>query len=154
VDPALLGAFDDMNEISTAKRLRMHEKGLPSDGSYDFVAGHITLSRLKKAFSNGRYVTILREPRSRILSTYLYFRGMSRKQLQPWGLYANRLLLARERLALTLSSKSIATLFDNIATRLLLSPHPAIPVNGFINEQDHNHLFNDAIAKLPGVRFR
>jgi hypothetical protein len=113
------------------------------------VHGHFAFSTLQARYPNHQYMTLLREPYSRILSHWLYWRMQRNDELAGWGEWGtNHVRLARQPLAQFLGNATLACQIDNLRTRMLLWPHPNIPDNSFIDERDDEVLISTALARL------
>ena len=150
-DRAFFGAFDQFDTIAPETRRFIHfsPDTLPRDEPV--VRAHMALSTLRAAYPTGRFMTVLREPRCRLLSHYLFWRGFLPAQLEPWGAWANYSRIAEQPLAAFLTDPRIACQTDNVATRLLLWPNAAIPPDRFIDPQHDAALIaqaTDALARL------
>ena len=147
-DRVLFGAFEGFDSISPDLRRSIYlgPKSLPSDA--EFVSGHISFSTFSENYQNATYITVLREPISRILSLWLYWRTQSDDQLRAWGDWAERVCISHRSLLYFLSSKDIACQTDNICVRMLLWPHPLIPDSGFIDESNDETLLDQATDRL------
>ena len=132
LDQSIFGAFADFDGFAPDLRKMIYSAARPLPQTDALLMGHMAASTLARARRDTRLVTILREPRSRLLSHWLFWRGQTDEELQPWGAWADRVRLARAPLWHFLADPQIACQTDNIATRMLLWPHPAIPANGFI----------------------
>jgi hypothetical protein len=153
-DRCLFGAFNSFDTVSPALRETIHVgNGLPRAEGADFVAGHLALSTLTEICGNAKLVTLLRDPRSRVLSLWLYWRTHSDHQLAPWGDWAAYVKQAREPLATFLGCPQIACQTDNLITRMLLWPNPLIPVDNFIAEDDDRTLVAAALKALGRFAF-
>lgn len=148
----LFGHFSKFDTISAniQRDIYLDDSDLP-DG--DFVSGHFALSTLRKRYGTTNFLTILREPTSRILSHWLYWRSFSNEELRFWGLYAEYLKQARHSLAHFLSCKDIASQTDNVSVRMLLYPHRLISPADFINPCDDDDIIKDAISNLNYLSF-
>lgn len=98
-------------------------------------------------------MTVLREPRSRVLSQWLYWRSRSDDSLKPWGTWGHVVALARLPLITFLNSPAAACHTDNVAVRMLLCPHPLIPDEGFIAGAHDARLSDEAAMRLQGFDF-
>jgi hypothetical protein len=121
--------------------------------SASFVTGHISASTLTARRSGVQLVTILREPRSRLLSHWLFWRGLTDDQLRAWGKWADRVRAAYRPLAEFLSDPDVASNTDNMAVRMLLWPHPNIPGGDFIDRRADRRLISAAMARLEEFAF-
>lgn len=146
-DRVLFGDFAEFATLGNAIRQEIHVSPdrLPAA---DLIAGHLAYSSLQQRYPNAQFVTVLREPFSRLLSHWLFWRGHSDEQLAPWGAWADRVRLSRLPLAAFLSSPSIACQTDNVAVRMLLWPHRWIPVDDFIDPRHDARLLAEASERL------
>ncbi len=98
-------------------------------------------------------MTVLREPRTRLLSHYTFWRGWDPARHADWDPYdASRRAVASTWVDF-LTDPSIASQTDNLVARMLLSPHPSIPLDGFIDPADDDALVSAASAVLDGFGF-
>jgi hypothetical protein len=148
IDRVLFGDFEAFDSIDPELRrwIRLDSTGLPSDA--DFVSGHISFSTLLHRYPTAQRITILREPVSRILSHWLYWRAQSDDQLRGWGAWAERVYKSKGPLIDFLSYRGIACQIDNHYTRMLLWPHRLIPNNDFIDRRNDQALVGQATARL------
>lgn len=152
LDAVLFGRFDEFETISGEHRqnIFLDQSDLPGS---DFMWGHIAFSALFQRYEMANFLTILREPTSRILSHWLYWRSFTDKELAPWGKFAEHVKQAREPLVHFLACKEIAAQTDNVSIRMLLWPHTLIPPDDFINPRDDDTLIRKAIARLKQFAF-
>jgi hypothetical protein len=152
-DRWLFGAFRSFETISPELHQLIYETLPPANG-IDFVAGHIAYSTLVQGRPAARFMTVLREPRSRILSQWMFTRSFSDETLRPWGVAWGRVIRrAREPLVEYLNHREVAHSTDNIAVRMLLWPHPLIPDDGFIDSASDKRLASEAAARLKAFDF-
>jgi hypothetical protein len=149
-------AFGDFAGFDTVDRMLMRDIYL--DGklpqlSASFVTGHISASTLSAHRAGAQLVTILREPRSRLLSHWLFWRGLTDDQLRPWGKWADCVRAAYKPLAEFLSDPHVASNTDNMTVRMLLWPHPDIPGGDFIDRRADEQLVSAALARLDAFAF-
>ena len=118
----------------------------------DIIAGHVSRQTLLALAGprQGHLLVIAREPRSRLLSHWLYWKTYDAPTRALYGTWGERIALARLDLAGFLSREEIACQTDNIFLRMLLWPHPAIPDQGFIAKDDDTELLTEAESKLDG----
>lgn len=152
-DRSLFGAFDDFDTVAEGLRNQIYLDRQPRHYSYAIIAGHKSLFSLQAAYRNQPLVTIMREPRIRLLSHYIFWRLIPDENLALWGRYGEYMKLARAPIGDFLKQRTIACQTDNIFTRFLLSPHPDIPVDGFIAERSREALIRDGLAKLACFDF-
>ena len=152
-DRSLFGAFTAFDTIAPSIRERIHIRGrLPADGG-NLIAGHLALSTLTAICPDADRMTVLREPRSRVLSHWVYWRALSDDELALWGHWAAYLKQAREPLKSFLNCPEIACHTDNLITRMLLWQHPLIPVYDFIKEENDEILLSAASTALEHFAF-
>lgn len=118
-----------------------------------FFSGHIALSSLKAAYPTSSIFTILREPRSRILSTWLFWRSLPDSVLAPWSEWGDRLAVARDTLSHFLTDPRIACQTDNLCLRMLVWPHPRLPDADFIPPEADDELLDAAHRALKRLDF-
>lgn len=152
-DRVLFGDFCAFHSLAPSERSRVYVEpsDLPTDG--DFVAGHMAFSTLCRRYSAANYLTVLREPLSRILSHWLYWRAVSENLLEPLGEWADYVRQARKPLRDFLSCPDVACQTDNLGVRMLLWPHRLIPDGGFIKSRNDNALMDEAMARLKQFAF-
>src|SRR6185437_1118360 len=115
-----------------------------ADEVIDFVAGHITYSTLVQGRPAARLMTVLREPRSRILSLWIFYRSQSDETVSRLAGFGRVVRLARRPLIEFLNHPEAACHTDNKYVRMLLWPHPLIPDDGFIDEASGERLVCEA----------
>jgi hypothetical protein len=98
-------------------------------------------------------MTVLREARSRLLSHWMFWRAHRDEQLTTLGSWAGYVQKATAPLVDFLEDRAIAAQVDNIAVRLLLWPHAAIPVDSHIDPRDDAALLREALVKLEEMDF-
>jgi hypothetical protein len=152
-DQAFFGGFTDFESVAPENRQYIHlsPETLPRDEQ--FVRAHMSLSTLLAAYPQGRFVTVLREPVSRVLSHFAFWRGFSAPQDAAWGSWATRHEGARGTLEAFLQAPMLACQVDNVATRLLLWPHKCIPDDGMIDPAHDAILLAAAKSRLARLDF-
>ncbi|HZF77468.1 MAG TPA: hypothetical protein VE033_16700 [Acetobacteraceae bacterium] len=131
-DRSVFGTFDEFDTIHPELRRTICLDPTDLDPDADLVTGHMALSTLRARFREHRRFTILREPRSRLLSLWLYWRALPSATLSFWGTWAERARQSHRPLLDFLTVPEVACQTDNQVTRLLLWPHELIPDWGFI----------------------
>jgi len=118
----------------------------------DLIAGHVSQRTLLALAGprQGNLLVIAREPRSRVLSHWLYWKTYDARTRALYGAWGDRIALAQHDLGDFLTRNEIACQTDNIFLRMLLWPHPAIPERGFIDEADDPELLDEAERRLDG----
>jgi hypothetical protein len=152
-DLAFFGPFDDFASVDPATRGFIHTTPETLPPGEKLVRAHMSLGTLRAAYPDGQFLTVLREPVSRILSHFLFWRGFSDAQIREWGGWAAVMRLAQGDLAGLLESPAAACQIDNVALRLLLWPNPAIADGGFIPPAEDAALLLQAQAALRGFSF-
>lgn len=137
-DRSMFGGFDAFETLAPGLRPIVYPDGLPPGEGADLVAGHFAYSTLAKGRPNARFMTVLREPRSRLLSLWISRRAVWRE---------------RQALAEFLNYPEAGCQTDNIAVRMLLWPHPLIPDAGFIDIAADERLACEAAARLKSFAF-
>lgn len=147
-DRVLFGEFRAFESIPTCKRsaIYLDASDVPAHG--DFVAAHMAFSTLRSHYGTANYLTVLREPMSRILSHWLYWRSFSEDQLSAWGKWAEYMREARNPLEHFLSCPRVACQVDNVSVRMLLWPHRLIADDDFIDQRNDEALVNEAVGQL------
>jgi hypothetical protein len=152
-DRAFFGGFSDFASVPAENRAYIHLTPESIPRNETFVRAHMALSTLRAAYPGGRFMVVLREPVCRVLSHFVFWRGFTAEQDQGWGGWAARSGLARGSLEAFLEAPDVACQIDNVATRLLLWPHTAIPENGMIDPAVDAELIAAAEARLDFVDF-
>lgn len=147
-DRSLFGPYDDFASWSPTefKRMALSPAALESDAKY--VSGHFAVSTILQGLPDAQLVTLLREPVSRLLSHWIYWRKVCEGNLDGFGSWAERLVLSRGTLSEFLSEPSIACQTDNVAVRMLLWPSPLIPDDDFIAPEHDEELLRQAMEML------
>jgi hypothetical protein len=153
LDRSIFGLFQHFGTLDPdlRKMICFDFKSIPPDA--DFVAGHFSYSTLSQVRPTGQLITVLREPISRILSHWLYWRAQSDESLVAWGDWADFVRCARRPLEDFLTHEDLGCQIDNLTVRMLLWPHPRIPSRGFINADDDANLIIEASERLERFTF-
>ncbi|WP_310962188.1 hypothetical protein [Nocardioides terrisoli] len=153
VDRSGFGSFRDfatMHAIPTARVILAPDQ-LPA--AADLVAGHFSPSTTRARYPTSPHFTVLRSPRARLLSTWLFSRAHTELTLRHWGPYGDWIRRARSRLAEYLADPSVAAHTDNAMTRMLLWPHALIPDADFIDPAHDNELVEAILGALEGFDY-
>jgi hypothetical protein len=154
-DRLLFGSFSDFASIrpEISQTIWQSNQGFRQNHER-FVACHMGLTTLRRAFPEAQFITTLREPLARLLSHWLFWRTIPEDQLEKWGKpWSERLKLARLPLSDFLSEPRIAAQTDNLQLRTLLWPHHLVPVDDFIDSTDDQDLLSLAIPRLRAFDF-
>ena len=151
-DHAFFGTFREFETMSPGVRQDIYQSLPPANGP-DFVYGQFAYSTLVQGRPAARVMTVLREPRTRLLSLWLYWRSFSDADHAAAGAWGRVQRLTRRPLAEFLNQSEAACQTDNVYVRRLLWPHPLIPDNGFIDSASDECLVGEAIARLKAIDF-
>jgi hypothetical protein len=148
VDSFSLGSSDALASLDrSARRLIITRPAqLPSD--VDLVAGHLTPSTTRERYPGAQDLTVLREARSRLLSSWLFSRAHTDRELRHLGDFADLVRRARNPLTAYLSDPAAAAHTDNVMLRFLVWPHPLIRPDRFISASHHADLLELARDSL------
>lgn len=147
-DRTQYGGFD---QFATLEKWVRHGTALTPEeipGDADVLVGHLGLSTILARYPEARLATVLREPRCRQISHWLYWRGYGPETRALYGAWGENIALSQHDLADYLERPEIACITDNCVTRMLLWPHPLIPDAGFIAPQHDATLLAEARAAL------
>jgi hypothetical protein len=152
-EPAVYADFSRFDEMKDPFRstIALNEEHFAALGAHAAVFGHFTLSTLLRLSEPSSIGTVLREPRSRLLSHYAYWRtepGLA-ERVAPYHMPEH----AQRRLDEFLAEPRIARQTDNIVCRLLLFGDERLPDTDFIALGDVAALADAAIARLDSLAF-
>jgi hypothetical protein len=151
LDAGLFGRFNEFEALSedVRQKIYLNHSDLPES---DFVSGHFAFSTLVQRYKTANFLTILREPTSRILSHWLYWRAS--EESAQWRKYSEYVKPAVIRgLVHFLTCRKIAAQTDNLSVRMLLWPHRLIPPDDFISPRNDDTLIHEAIGRLKHFAF-
>jgi hypothetical protein len=152
-DATAFGGFRDFATVSPALMRDVYIGDRLPDLGAAFVTGHIARSTLSARRPRVQLLTVLREPRSRLLSHWLFWRGLTDEQLLGWGRWADVIRIARRPLADFLADPAAAGNTDNMAVRMLVWPHPDIPADGFIDRGADRRIVSAALEAVGSFAF-
>jgi Sulfotransferase family len=152
-DEMLFGDFTAFESLSEQLRLSIYLNTNDLPKRTAFVAAHMSFSTLSRGFPGGQLLTLLREPVSRLLSLWLFWRSHTDEQLRDWGRWGDRVRNSRHPLVDFLRATQIACQTDNQLLRLLLWPHRLIPRNDFIDDRHDATLIQAAAERLTRFSF-
>jgi hypothetical protein len=152
-DRVMFGSFNGFESFEAETRRSICLNPASLDQNADFVTGHISFSTLAARYPDAQFLTVLREPISRIISHWLFWQNFSGERLNAYGEYASRLLQSRAPLGDFLSSRDVASQTDNVHLRMLLWPHRLIPEGNFIDPRFDNQLLQEARVRLQKFAF-
>jgi len=119
-------------------------------GRYRAVSGHFSLATLLQIADASSICTVLREPRARLLSLYMYWRTPGTTEF--WAPY-HTAGYARQPLWKFLSEPVLAPAIDNQVCRMLLYGDPRLPESSFAAQSDVESIAADAIERLDTLGF-
>jgi hypothetical protein len=151
MDRTLFGDFEEFDTMDPEIRSRIVLDPADLPAGADVVAGHLGLATITARQREIRLATVLREPRARLLSHWLYWRSYDDEVLARYGGWQQAMALSRLDFPDFLAHAQIACIADNLLVRMLLSPHPLIPLAGFIDPQHDSALI--AAARSALARF-
>jgi hypothetical protein len=152
-DRVLFGGFTQFDSFSDAARQQVYDSAGALPRSAAVIAGHFAYSTLRAAYPDGQLLTILREPVSRLMSHWVFWRKHANDGPAEWGAWTDIVRHACRPLATFLAEPQAAAQTDNLALRMLLWPHPGIPVDGFIDPGHDRVLLQEARRRLDDFAF-
>ncbi len=152
IDRLLLGTFDRFSEFDdeVARTIYLDGSKMPEA---KLIMGHFSYKTLTDRYPDAQLLTFLREPLSRLLSHWVYWRCMSDEYLVRWGNWQDCIKLSRGTLKEFLTDPRIACQTDNLATRMLLWPDKRIGNDSFIDPDQDSRLLRDALNRLNSVAY-
>jgi hypothetical protein len=152
-DRSLFGVRIDLETLEATLRRTIYScpREMPPDA--DLVMGHIARTTLCAAYPSHRIFTVLRDPRSRLISHWLFWRSHSDETLDPWGTWGERVKISRQPLRQFLTSPEIACQTDNLLVRMLLWPHAGIADDAFISPESDEVLLEAGRRALRSFDF-
>ncbi len=151
-DTSLFCDFGDFHLMrpETRSRIVTSPEEVRSLGQYRAVSGHFSLPTLLQVADAPSIATVLREPRARLLSLYMFWRTPAVGELMlPYDADAH----AQRPLWEFLSEPLLAPSIDNQVCRLLLHGDPRLPVSDFAAAADIESIAADAIERLDTLGF-
>ena len=119
--------------------------------TYGFVVGHFALPVLERVAPASEIVTVLRGPRSRLLSLYRYWRRQYAQHVANWG-DAGPHRHALRALPDFLGDPSLARWTDNVVARFAMHGDPRVRDGAFVDPADVEALSEAAIERLERLR--
>jgi hypothetical protein len=151
--PLFCGGFNDFDLLDPGVRamLVIDSDELRELSDSAVVSGHFSLSTLLRITDASSITTVLREPRSRVLSHYAFWR-LSPTVRRDWR-GDPALDHALRPLDEFLSEPQVAGAIDNLVCRMLLRGDTRIPDLGFIAPEHVDDLGSRAITALQTLGF-
>ncbi|MFZ1925848.1 MAG: hypothetical protein WAU42_06875 [Solirubrobacteraceae bacterium] len=151
-DTSIFCDFNEFDSLCPETRAEIvvteNEKKLLA--AYPAVSGHFSLPTLNQITDPSSIVTILREPRTRLISLYIYWRIP--EIYERWNPYRVDMHALRP-LAEFLSEPRLAAVTDNQVCRMLLHGDSRVPSTSFIANSDIENVALDAIKRLSTIGF-
>ena len=145
------GTFDDWPSVAPEWRARVVGQGLALPSRPVLVAGEFTPATTMAAYPDGQHVTLLREPRSRLVSLWDFLRTKPPEDNVLFGSYGtSRAPHAQRGLAHFLAADLELEIVDNQYVRMLLWGHPLVRDGRPIDERDDEELLDAAVDVLLG----
>lgn len=116
---------------------------------FSLLAGHFHYNDVFNRYPDSHYLTVFREPCSRLLSLWLFWRTHEDSVLSE---NQEAVKISRFSLVEFLSNTDIALSIDNSFVRSILN-HPEIPKEGFIDPANDEQLFSEAIKIIDKFDF-
>ncbi len=134
----------------TRSRIVTSPEEVRSLGLYQAVSGHFSLPTLLQIADASSIATVLRDPRARLLSLYMFWRTPAVGELMaPYDADAH----AQRPLWEFLSEPLLAPSIDNQVCRLLLHGDPRLPASNFAAPADIESIAADAVEQLDTLGF-
>ncbi len=131
------GGFDPCIPASSQGRMTSPDEMAAACGRHQLVMGHYSAANLNASGCRA-LATLVREPRSRILSLYRYLQSMSVEERHSWGSWGSEVLaISDSPIDVFLSSEQAWPITHNaMARQLLLQRNPDPPPDAGSHIQD------------------
>jgi hypothetical protein len=147
MDQRLFGAFTRFDSMDPAIRSRIlidDEIDAVHEAEFGAALGHFSLDTLVRLGAR-TIVTVLREPRVRVLSHYLYLRSWPAEAHAIYGTYDHTRKAAGSSLAEFLGDATSLSQIDNVQSRMIL-PADLVPPDRPLSRQLAN-VYREALAR-------
>lgn len=151
LDHVMFGDFTDFRSIAPAMRSQIVATPSELPEFADFVTGHISPWTTRRRYPRARHLTALREPRSRLVSQWLFNRAHTDFMIRHWGNFDAWFKIGRASLSEWLDSTTTVPISDNAITRFLVWPTEIVPANDFIHPETDQRVL--AAARESLARF-
>jgi Sulfotransferase family len=152
-DPILFGAFQNYSSLKDEALKIIYQNITDMPDHADLVMGHFSLTTLCNRYPHAQRITFLREPISRLLSHWVFWRCQGDETFSAWGEWSDYIKIARKNLKDFLTDARIAPQTDNVAIRMLLWPHQHIGADTFIQRNDDRRLLREALGRLDSFSY-
>ncbi|WP_235737230.1 hypothetical protein [Nocardioides alcanivorans] len=148
LDLSLVGGYDNVDGTGEQVQAMFHltPDTLPADA--DLVLGHLAPGTTLARYPEGRFLTLLRDPRLRLLSQWIHSRSLSDFDLRHYRREGTAFRIARLPLLDYLDHANVAPNVDNTITRFLTWPHPLLRQDAFIDPEHDAELLAAARATI------
>jgi len=150
-DRCLFGAFEDFGGFAPAQRRDVYFGPRQISPFCDMLAGHFSLTTIRAWAPDAAVVMLLREPLSRLLSHWVFWRAEAAAAARTLGRWHEVVARALGSFADFLTAPAAACQTDNVALRMLLWPHALIPADDFIQAAHDEALLAQADRRLAGL---
>lgn len=151
-DRTLFGTFDDFEKINERGNV-VYLEATDMPANADLVMGHFSYHTLKARYPYGQQITFLREPFTRLLSLWIFWRCQTDEALAGWGKWEDFVKISRLSLKEFLSDTRIASQTDNMALRMLLWPSTDTPPDQFIDVRLDHSVLRQAFERLDSFSY-
>lgn len=152
LDSSVFCGFDDFELLRPEARAQIvaNLREVQELRQYRAVSGHFSLPTLLQISDAPSIATVLREPRSRLLSLFMYWRipGIG-DLLAPYRASEH----AHRPLSEFLSMRLLAPAIDNQVCRMLLHGDRRLPASAFAAQADVDSIAMEAIERLDTLGF-
>lgn len=148
-DTSIFCEFSDFDEFDDPARdmVAADDAEIEALAGYDAVLGHFSLPTLLRLTTAPNIATIVREPRARLLSAFMFVH-LSR-MIEMWGRYGQEAFSLPARSATAFFTvPRLARLTDNQICRLILHGDPRMRDGKFIASHDADGLAEAALTQL------
>lgn len=152
-DRCALGDFTEVDRLSPSARRGLLRRPEDIGPEVDAVFGHIAPSTTRARFGRPNDLTVLREPRVRLVSHWLFSRAHTDGMLRGWAEWGECVRRARLPLVSYLADPLVAFCTDNLVTRFLTWPHPLLAPDTFIAPSAEAELLDVALERLGAFGF-
>jgi hypothetical protein len=151
-DKSVFIDFDDLDLMRPEARdlVVVGRDEVQALGQYRMVSGHFSLTTLLQISDAASIATVLREPRARLLSLYMYWRVPNIGDFWAPSRTADH---ARRPLGEFLSEPYLAPVIDNVVCRMLLYGDARLRESDFASVDDIESLAADATKRLDALGF-
>jgi len=148
LDPILYGS----HPLPVNASARLIDDSVEGLDQYAYMAGHLSLPTMERGFDAADIACILREPRSRLMSQYTFWRTYPPDELEYWLPY-DVPYLSRLSLGDFLSQSAVMHFADNLTTRLIVGRHDLVPLDEPIADEHVDEVAAVGCAQIDRLGF-